>query len=279
MIPPQFRSAWVLDTEFMPVAGGLPEPICLSAADLVSGREVHLWLWGQEAPEPPFDLGPESLFIGYSLPAEWSVFLRLGWPLPLMALDLFAEYRCATNGLNVPAWDLAGALRRYGLPCFDELAKLDVQRRCAEGGPFTSVEVREIMSYCESDVQFTAGLFRTMGPTLSWPHSLIRGRYTRAIARIESNGIPLDVEEYIRLRAGWSSIRRRLIDRADRSTQVYKNGEFSEAAFERYLGRTGLVWPRLRSGRPELNQDVFSELAQVNPDLQPLSTLRHAESG
>jgi hypothetical protein len=274
MIPPQFRAAYVLDTEFMPVDGGPPEPICLCARDLIAGRQVELWLRGEEEVRPPFDLGRDSLFIGYSLPAEWSVFLRLGWPIPLMAVDLFAEFRCATNGLNASEWDLAGALRWYGLPCFDELAKMDMQKRCAAGGPFTSQEAREILAYCMSDVAYTAALFRVLGPTLSWGHALLRGRYTRAVTRMEANGIPLDVAEYTRLRAGWTQIRRELIERVDRSFGVYDDGEFSEAAFEGYLNRTGLVWPRHKSGRPELNQDTFSEMAEVFPQLQPLSTLR-----
>jgi hypothetical protein len=274
MIPPQFRAAYVLDTEFMPVDGGLPEPICLCALDLISGRRVEQWLWGGEDVQPPFDLGPDTLFVGYSLPAEWSVFVRLGWAIPPMAVDLFAEFRCAANGLNVSEWDLAGALHWCGLPCFDELAKIDMQQRCAAGGPFSWQQAREILDYCSADVVHTAALFRRLAPTLPWGQTLIRGRYTRAVGWMEANGVPLDVAEYSRLRAGWSLIRQELIERVDQAFGVYDGDEFSEAAFEVYLSQTGLVWPRHKSGRPELNQDTFSEMAEVFPHIQPLSTLR-----
>lgn len=52
---------------------------------------------------PPFDMGKDSLFVGYYTPADFSVFHALGWELPRHVLDLFCESRVATNGMVSPS--------------------------------------------------------------------------------------------------------------------------------------------------------------------------------
>ena len=39
----EFREVTLLDFEFLASPGGRPEPICLVAKELVSGRTVRLW--------------------------------------------------------------------------------------------------------------------------------------------------------------------------------------------------------------------------------------------
>jgi hypothetical protein len=274
MIPAQFRAAWVIDTEYQPIDGEPPRPICLTGRELFSGRQCHLWLWGESAPEPPFDTGPDTLFICYSAPAEWNVFLELGWPLPRMVIDLYAEFRCAVSGIKGKPYGLAAAVQWYGLPFLDELFKANMKARCVKGGPFNVWEMQEILDYCAGDVRATIDLFRAMGPGIHWPHALIRGRYTRAVAHMERNGIPIDVMGYARLQDHWPLIRGELVREVDRDFGVFDGLEFDKHAFEHYLIRNEIPWPRLRSGRLELNQDVFSDMASIYPQLQPLSHLK-----
>ena len=47
----------------------------------------------------PFDIGPQSLFVAYYVPAEMGCFIPLGWPMPQYVLDLYVEHRVETNGL------------------------------------------------------------------------------------------------------------------------------------------------------------------------------------
>src|SRR5215472_11466891 len=100
MIPACFREVWFLDTEFFQPDGELPRPICLVAREYFTGVVIRRWLWGQESPGAPFGVGPDVAVVCYSAPAEWSVYLALGWPLPVRIIDLYVEYRWLLSGFR-----------------------------------------------------------------------------------------------------------------------------------------------------------------------------------
>src|ERR1700722_8685845 len=95
-----FNKIWLVDFEFCQPEGERPAPVCMVAREIRSGQLVRLWQ--HELSEPPFSMGPESLFIAYYSSAEWNCPLVLGWPLPARVLDLYAEFRCLTSGLQTP---------------------------------------------------------------------------------------------------------------------------------------------------------------------------------
>jgi hypothetical protein len=62
----------------------------------------------------------------------------LGWPHPVHLLDLFAEFRCLTNGLRLPHGSgLLGALLHYGLPTIGGEQKDEMRDLILGGGPWT----------------------------------------------------------------------------------------------------------------------------------------------
>src|SRR5262249_23631883 len=71
---------------------------------------------GAHPPLPPYPTAPDSLFVAYYASAEVGCHLALGWPVPERVLDLYAEFRCLTSGLETPnGKGLLGALSYYGL--------------------------------------------------------------------------------------------------------------------------------------------------------------------
>ena len=105
-----FREVWAVDFEFVAREGARPDPVCLVAWEMRGGRKLRLWR-NEFGPCPPYSIGPDSLFIAYYASAEVSCHLALGWPKPARILDLFTEFRCRTNGLQLPAGSgLLGAL-------------------------------------------------------------------------------------------------------------------------------------------------------------------------
>ena len=112
-----FREIWLVDFEFIATDGERPSPVCMVAREAKTGRLVRLWraeLAGLSA--PPFSLGPDTLYVAYYASAELGCHLALGWPIPVRILDLFTEFRCATNGLPTPQGvGLLGALVHHGL--------------------------------------------------------------------------------------------------------------------------------------------------------------------
>jgi hypothetical protein len=96
-----FDEVWAYDFEFIATPGNRPEPVCLVAHELKSGRELRLWQ-DQFGPWPPFDVGPKSLVVAFYASAEVGCHPVLGWRPPTCILDLFTEFRNSLNGLRLP---------------------------------------------------------------------------------------------------------------------------------------------------------------------------------
>ena len=130
----QLHDIIVVDTEFRQDsdAGKLPHPWCISWMSLRDRVPHKVWLEGSDL-ECPYD--PETtIVVAYYAPAEMSVFLQLGWSLPKMVVDLFAEYALKTNG-----WfgrrSLLDAMRFHGLRAMDVEHKTQWRERLITSDP------------------------------------------------------------------------------------------------------------------------------------------------
>lgn len=218
-----FKSITLIDTEYRQPDGELPEPHCLVAMDYPSGAVSRYWSDGLAGmSEAPFPADANSLVVAYYASAEWSVFLQLGWALPINILDLFTEFRCSTNGLAVPCGSgLLGALTYYGLDSMAAVEKNSMRDLAIRGGPFTDRERQDLLAYCEADVQALARLLPKMLPEIDLPRALLRGRYTAAVARVERTGVPIDICTLEQLRERWQAVQSRLVDAIDADYGVF----------------------------------------------------------
>jgi DNA polymerase-1 len=91
-----FAEIWAVDFEFGAKPGENPEPVCLVAWELRSGRKLRLWR-DEFGCEPPYTTGPDVLFVAYYASAEIGCHLALGWPVPERVLDPFTEFRNHTT--------------------------------------------------------------------------------------------------------------------------------------------------------------------------------------
>ena len=91
-----FAEIWAVDFEFGAEPGENPEPVCLVAWELRSGRRVKIWR-DEFGVAPPYPTGPDALFVTYYASAEISCHLALAWPVPERVLDLFTEFRNRTK--------------------------------------------------------------------------------------------------------------------------------------------------------------------------------------
>lgn len=88
------REIWVVDFEYCSLPGELPDPVCMVAKELWSGREIRLWEDElHTCKQPPFSIGENSLYVSYYGPAEFGCHLVLNWSLPVNVLDLYTEFR------------------------------------------------------------------------------------------------------------------------------------------------------------------------------------------
>jgi DNA polymerase I len=273
-----FSEIWVLDFEFHAPAGHHPEPLCLVTTEVNSGRTVRLWADDMARRcNAPLSTDSSAVAVTYFGSAEWGCFLELGWPLPTNVIDLYAEFRLATNGLKTPCGKgLLGALVYHGLPSIGSVEKGSMRDLAIRGGPFSADERLALISYCESDVRATAELLLAMAPVLDLPRALIRGRYTKAVARMERVGIPIVAETLVAIRANWEAIKLELVDRVDARFGVYDGTRFKAVKWLAWCDQNGVPWPRLDSGGPQLDRATFRAVASSHPMVRHMKELRSA---
>ena len=274
MIDLPFREIWACDFEFRAPRSERPHPVCMCARELRSGRKIRLWEDDLKRPAVPFNTGPDSVLVACAAVAELSCFLELGWPLPVNVIDLFAEHRVATNGIPLPCGNgLLGALAIRGLAHIDAGEKEEMRRLILDQTDYSDAERAAILAYCMSDVDALAALLPTL--SIELPFALLRGRYCAAVARMERAGIPIDVELYRYVVENWEALKRDLIAEVNVVFDVYDDGHFRLARFEKWLTAHGVMnWPRTETGLLALDDDTFDEQIALHPELPELRLLR-----
>jgi hypothetical protein len=274
-----YRQVWAMDFEFIAQPGERPHPVCMVARELGTGQLIQYWQ-GEFASSPPFDVGPESLFVAYLASAELGCFLQLGWPLPVRIVDLYVEFRRETNGLSLPAGrGLLGALSHHGISAITSEEKHEMRDLVLRGGPWSPAEQRAILDYCRSDVDPLGALLERMIPGIvasprGWGRALLRGRYMAAVARMEHDGIPIDIEMLRLFRQGWPYVKESLIREVDQHYGVYRGTTFKAGLFDAWLAERGIPWPTTPTGRLSLSDDAFKDQARAYPEVEPLRQLR-----
>jgi DNA polymerase-1 len=279
MRPLPFTEVWCGDFEFGAADGERPVVRCLVAREYHTGRTVRLWLDGRPIPpRAPFGVGPDVLFVAFFASAEMGCFLSLGWPLPVNVLDLYAEFKWLTCGKDGEPGkpSLVYALDRFGLESLDVSEKDEMRRLALRGGKYSEAERRALLDYCEADVDALVRLMGCMGGLVDLARAVLRGRFTKAVAQMEHNGIPVDVETLRTLDHHWESLQHEMIERIDRDFGVYQGTHFREDRFARWLAARGIPWPRLFSGSLSLDDETFAQMAVSYPALLPLRQLRQA---
>jgi hypothetical protein len=270
-----FEKTWCVDWEFREIPGELPEPVCLVAVEVRSGKQIRLFR--EEMPSvPPYSIGDDSLYVGYAITADLLCHISLGWKLPRHVLDLYAEYRVLTNSIDKADQraNLLSALAHFRIPHITE-AKKDMMRSLAErGGPWTVAEKAALIEYCASDTLPLRDLLLKLAPDFNPSQALERARYSRAVAVMEGNGVPIDTDTLFELRQKWANVKRELISRVDTDYRIFDDIHFSYDYFERWLTDRRIGWPRTPTGRPKIDDETMRDMALVYPGIAPLRQLR-----
>lgn len=276
-----FGEVWALDTEFSAPPGERQNPLCLVALEIRSGRELRLWAEElRTMNNAPFPKG--SLLVAYYASAEIGCFLSLGWKLRYPVLDLFAEFRCLTNGTETPCGNgLLGALMYFGLSAMDVTEKEEMRTLALRGGRRTEEEKLALLDYCAQDVFALQRLLPRILEGMSeedLQRSLLRGAYMNAVATMEYNGVPIDGLLLRELKENWDGMRLDLIEELDAGYDVFLNGSFNAARWGAWLAKQGIPWPTTEQGRLKLDEQTFKDMGRAHPEIETMRQLRHALS-
>ena len=292
-----FSQVVVCDFEYEITDGGLPNVLCMVTyvldENLQHVRTIRLWR-GEFGKTPPFDTGPDTLFVAYSAWAEMTCFMTLGWKFPEHIFDLHTAYLAASNILlpydpdekrSKPRKRLPDACRAYGIEGWERIDK-DTMAEDIGNGLWRKYGKERVLEYCEEDVRMSVELLcaqlrrgRNSMPTnvnlvLHWSNYS-----AKAIALIQAKGMPIDMELWNLIQENKTAVVHELLRRFDPShggaDPIYTpDGEWSYGRFERWLACAGITaWPRLQSGRLDIDSDAF-RLMYHCPGIEGLHALR-----
>jgi hypothetical protein len=283
--------------EYQLVAGDLPRPLCVVAyvldEHLQHVRTVRRWR-GDFGMSPPFDIGPDTLFVAYSAWAEMTCFLELGWKFPEHIFDLHTAYLAASNVLlpynpdekrSRPRKRLSDACRAYGIEGWEQIDKEAISKDIGEGH-WRKYGREGVLGYNEEDVRMEMELLRrqlrgrpgllpaNVELVLHWSNYS-----AKSIAQIQARGMPIDTPLWDLAQENKASVVLDLIRQLDPSQgsecPIYNlDGEWSYDRLERWLQIIGCAaWPRLESGRLDTDGDAFRLMYHV-PGIEELHALR-----
>jgi DNA polymerase-1 len=271
----RFREVWIGDFEFGGY-DGKPDIRCAVFHELHTGRTMRLWVDElRRHPKPPFDIGPDTLFVAHYASAELNCFRELGWPFPANVLDTFVELRRLVNGRGGASYlDL---LAYFGEDAMSALEKEELRVLAMRGGPYTEEEKRRLLAYCERDVIPLAKLLPRFIKHVALDLMLnLDQYYIKAISNVEGRGIPLDAELVGRFIGAIDDIKILLPHTIDPEGLVFEGTRFVESRFLDYVARLGIPWPFLETGSPDLQDDTFRQLAKAYPkELGPIHETRY----
>ena len=151
-------------------SGERPRPVCMVARELRTGETWRIWR-GQFGKQPPFPIRRTSNGIDCLLrqgaPNSAASRHHLNWSQPKYVLDLFAEFRCRTSGLQKGASLVVARLdSRSESDGADANAKQGMIARILAGGPWSVDDQADILRYNESDVLLLERLLPAMLPRI-----------------------------------------------------------------------------------------------------------------
>jgi DNA polymerase-1 len=298
-----FTTINVGDFEYEIDAGGLPRVLCMVVyvlnEFLQHVRTIRMWR-GEFGSTPPFDTGPDALFVAYSAWAELTCFIVLGWLFPIHVFDLHTAYLAASNILLPYNPDevrkrqrkgLSDACRAYGIEGWENIDKPAIAKAIAEGR-WHEYGKETVLNYNEEDVKRSTELLRaqlrrrcdqygrTLLPAADVPRVLHWSNYSaKAVALIQARGMPIDVPLWNLVQENKRAVIGELLRQFDPSygseDPIYTpDGEWSYARFERWLVNSRVpYWPRLESGRLDIDGDAFRMMGHI-PGVEGLHALR-----
>ena len=293
-----FAKIAVIDTEYEIDDGGLPNLLCMVVywldANLRLVKVVRYWR-GEFPTKSPFD--DETLVAAYSARAELTCFMQPSpnWKFPKHIFDLHTAYLSVSNVLLPYNPDevrkrerkrLSDACRAYGITGWENIDKPSIAKAIGEGR-WREYGREVVLRYCEEDVKKSVELLRAIlrGSGRRFPparvqHVLHWSNYSaKSVALIQARGMPIDMYLWNLVQENKAAVIQYLLRRFDPSYgteyPIYSpEGEWSYARFENWLASIGvLAWPRLESGRLDIDGDAFRLMYHV-PGIEKLHALR-----
>ena len=271
-----FKYILVLDFEFFQGPGQNPKPICVTIKNLRTGRVHCQWLINNKF-EFPYPLD-ECLLIGHYISAEVSCLLELGYQVPKYLYDTYVEELKFYNGLKNGGYSLIESCKRYGIKTISHEIKDTKRDIIINNYPnYTPEQKKEILEYNLSDVLVNEKLFMEQLFLVEtkkknyrqWlTQAIFHGRSMGVCAKIQRNGIPINMKLHNELTENYDTVRRLEMEDLNKKcgVEIYVDGVEKQERFEELLKKEGLYdnWPKTKSGKAATDDRTLYRYQNVN---------------
>ena len=194
-----FANVVVCDFEYEVADGDLPNVLCMVAyvldENLQHVRTIRMWR-GEFGTTPPFDIGPDTLFVAYSAWAEMTCFMMLGWKFPEHIFDLHTAYLAASKSCcrTTPtrcASGRASACPTPAAPTGSKVGSASTRTTIAKDigeGRWREYGRERVFEYCEEDVRMSTQLLRAQLRGRATDYRRCRRRARAALVELQRQG-------------------------------------------------------------------------------------------
>jgi DNA polymerase I len=174
---------------------------------------------------------------------------------------------------------LLDALQIFGLHGIDAGEKDEMRDLILDNETYDPDQRRRIRHYNRSDVIATSALLLAIADRIDMPRALHRGRYQKAVAVIDTTGIPVDTAAVAELLDNRTALKLDYIERNNMG-EFYDGTRFVEDRLTDLILRNGWEthWPLTPTGKFETGDDTLGRMAARHPELAPLARL-HSQLG
>lgn len=261
---------YVIDFEFCQVPGGDPRVWCVAWHCMEDGSRGSEWVTpGMKSPFPD-----KYCMVAHYAIAELRCLSALGWGFPTHVIDTYAESR-VVQGQVAKGMKLLDLAATIGISCMchehkDDMRSLAMQEMIPED------RRQELMDYCSDDVETTVRVWRYLEEFVDRDKAHVRGSYLKALAKVECNGIPVDVSLVGKIEKGWTAIKDAIKEevRLLYPGVIRADGTFSTMGWLGWCESAGIPWPVLESGKPRLDENTFKEMTNRYPVVRVMAYSR-----
>ncbi len=290
-----FKRVLVVDTEFrFDESMSIPQHVvCFVYQDVFTGEVYKYW----ESENLSLGRGhfdyEDCLIISYNAVAENGCYLNLLHGIPRNQWDVYVEnarlYKSIRTGKG--ALKLLTTAECYGVK--DVMTK-EYKTECLEliinNTSYDLDQQKQILNYCAEDVRITADVFIKQVEDIQdklnleykdYPRELQqimrRGYSQGCVAKVQKNGIPIDLALVNRFNKNWDGVKDKLIKTYNKSINVFdEDNTLLDDKFDALVIREGLTfrWPKLNSGKYKKDKKTISRFAKFNDKIKTFQQIK-----
>ena len=292
LIKNSFENVYAVDTEFrLDPSKTIPEHVvCFVYKNIFTGEVFRFWEDDKSSSQRHFEYD-DCLLICFNAVAEVGCYLKQLHGFPRNIWDCYVEnarlykpFRTEKGSLSlVSTANYYGCSNVMGKDEKDETRDLIINNK-----NYSPKQQKEILDYCQKDVEMLEQVFFKQVEDIERKmklkekdfvdelQNIMRRGYSMACcAKVEKNGIPIDLPLVNKINKYLPNVKDRLIEKLNVGLDIFENGKFSNKRFSLLVERLGFkyTWPRVKTGAYSTDEKTVNRFKHI-PEIKKFKLIR-----